>query len=75
MSKAFTDYRLKNQKAYVASRNISRPVVGRGFSPVWPILHDYVGDSNLPVYERSYDTQWLGTCRHRLFKIPIDTEK
>jgi hypothetical protein len=75
MSKAFIDKRLKNKKAYVASRNVDRPVVVKGFSPIWPVLDDYVGDNNPPVSERKYDTKWLGTCRHRLFKIPLDTDQ
>jgi hypothetical protein len=75
MSKAFVDHRLKNQKAYVASRNIKRPIVGRGFSPVWPVLDDYVGDNNIPIHDKTYRTRWLGTCRHRLFNIPSEPQE
>ena len=67
MSKAFVDERLKNQKAYVASRNILRPVIQSGFSPVWPILDDYQVEDT-PVVDKSYNTKWLGKGRYRLFK-------
>ena len=72
MAKAFMDPRLKNQKCYVASRNIERPKVMVGASPVWPILDDYgVGDI-VPIVDREYDTKWLGKGRYRLFEIPHD---
>ncbi len=67
MAKAFTDPRLKNQKCYVASRNIQRPTVIIGASPVWPILEDY-GVTEKPLVDREYDTRWLGKGRYRLFK-------
>jgi len=75
MSKAFIDPRLKNKKAYVASRNIKRPVVGRRFSPVWPVLDEYVGDNNPPVHDRAYRTRYLGTCRRRIYKLPADAKE
>ena len=67
MAKAFKDSRLKNQKAYVASKNILRPIIDSGFFPAWPLLDDYLVDENNPEFDRSYDTKWLGNCRHRLF--------
>ena len=68
MAKAFTDPRLRNKKAYVASRNVKRPITGSGFSPIWPVLDDYVGDSK-PLLDREYRTKWLGMGRHRVYKI------
>jgi hypothetical protein len=69
MVKSFLDERLCNQKAYTSSRNCVRPLVGSDFSPVWPIVDDYVGVDNPPLLEKEYMTQWLGKGRYRLFKI------
>ena len=68
MAKAFTDPRLKNQKCYVASRNILRPVVKAGFSPLWPILDDY-NIMEEAVVDKTYNTKWLGKGRHRIYKL------
>jgi len=67
MAKAFLDPRLKNQKCYVASRNILRPIVWSGVAPVWPFLDDYLMDFT-PIEDRIYDTKWMGKGRFRLFK-------
>jgi hypothetical protein len=69
MSKAFIDERLKNQKSYVSSRNIDRPMVVRGISPKWPIVEDFLEDKEYEVVQREYETQWLGNCVHRLYKL------
>ena len=74
MAKAFVDPRLRNKKAYVSSRNIKRPTIGRKFSPTWPVMDDYVGENNPAILDKTYDTPWLGKCRYRLFKITDDTE-
>ena len=74
MAKAFTDSRLRNQKAYVASKNIKRPIEGKGIPVLWPIYDDYVGENNIPIIDKTYGTKWLGTCRYRLFKIAPATE-
>jgi hypothetical protein len=71
MAKAFTDPRLKNQKSYVTSRNIERPIVEKGFSPVWPVLDDFVGEDNPPVVDKKYTTRFLGKGRHRIFKVKV----
>ena len=71
MVKAFLDPRLKNQKAYVASRNITRPVVIKGASPVWPILDEYNIDPT-PLSDKTYTTERLGMGRHRHFKTHND---
>lgn len=65
MAKAFIDRRLKNQKAYVSSRNVLRPVVGR---MILPVLYEYVEKDAIPVIDKKYKTKWMGECRHRLFK-------
>jgi hypothetical protein len=68
MAKAFVDARLKNQKCYVASRNVLRPQILGGSFPLWPILDDY-GVDETPVIDKTYDTNYLKKCRYRLFKI------
>jgi len=72
MAKAFTDPRLKNQKCYVTSRNIQRPVIQGGSFPVGIILDDY--GVTTPEVDRTYDTKWLGKGRYRFFKIPNQKE-
>jgi len=75
MSKAFIDPRLKNKKAYVASRNIKRPSEMGGVSPLWPITDDYAVDIEKPIFDKKYYTSFLGNCRYRLFEIPPDEQK
>jgi len=70
MVKAFKDPRLGGKKAYVASRNIIRPVIG-GCSDfvVSYLLCDYVGVDKSPILQRQYMTQYLGNCDYQLFNI------
>lgn len=65
MVKAFTDPRLKNKKAYMASRNIKRPqiIAGEDYSFL-PVQDDYVGDEK-PVIDKEYNTYHMGKCRYR----------
>lgn len=74
MAKAFLDPRLKNQKCYVASRNIKRPLVNSGVpsSMLGIIFDDYGINENDPVLDREYLTSWLGKGRHRIFKSKND---
>jgi hypothetical protein len=67
MAKAFTNPKLKNQKCYVASKNMKRPVVQGGSFNVNYILDDYGVEA--PIVDRTYETKWLGQGRYRLFKI------
>jgi len=66
MLKAHLDIRLRNQKAYVCSRNIARPVVYSGV-PVWPILDDYGAVDNSLAEQREFDTIWLGRCIYQRY--------
>lgn len=70
MAKAFVDPRLKNQKCYVASRNIQRPNVMKGVSNagIGIILDEYGVNENEPLVDREYLTNWLGKGRYRIFK-------
>lgn len=69
MAKAFLDPRLKGLKAYVGSRNLKRPRIESGFSPVHYVLDDWVGVDNLPLKDKTFMSQWLGKGRYRLYKI------
>jgi len=68
MAKAFTDFRLKNQKSYVCSRNMIRPVIGSGFESKSFVLDEW-GVDNSPILEKTFMTQWLGKGRYRLYKL------
>lgn len=74
MSKAFVDPRLKNQKCYVASRNILRPKVIKGvsYSGIGIIFDEYGVDENKALVDREYLTSWLGKGRYRIFKTKND---
>ncbi|OHB14688.1 MAG: hypothetical protein A2431_00570 [Candidatus Zambryskibacteria bacterium RIFOXYC1_FULL_39_10] len=71
MAKAFTDKKLKNQKAYVSSWNVERPVVESDTSAIY-YLFKYTNENDLPVVEKEYLTRWLGKGHFRLFKITND---
>ncbi len=68
MAKAFSDRRLKNQKAYVSSRNILRPVIESN-PMLLAVLFEKVGPDDKPVHDKEYETRYLGKCRYRLFKV------
>jgi len=71
MAKAFVDPRLKNQKCYVASRNMKRPIVeGGNFSA--SLMIEQFGIVDEVVVDRKYQTKWLGEGRYRLLKIQDD---
>ncbi len=70
-TKAFLDPRLINQKSYVASRNIKRPVIQKGPFPVDYVLDEF-GVTEPPIIDRKYNTKWLGEGRLRIFKLNHD---
>jgi hypothetical protein len=70
-TKAFLDPRLKNQKSYVASRNIKRPLEQKGPFIMSIVLEETVPTSE-PVVDRTYQTKWLGEGRYRVFKTNHD---
>ena len=69
MAKAFTDPRLKHQKAYASSRNVNRPYIVSGSFSMWPLLDDYLGLDPVAVKDKRYDTKYLGQVHYQLFKI------
>jgi len=66
MSKAYSDPRLKNSKAYVASRNIIRPKIMKGVNPLWPVLDDYKLSPSMLL--RSESTKASGNPQKRAWK-------
>lgn len=74
MAKAFIDPRLKNQKCYVASRNIERPNVMKyvSYAGIGFILDQHGMNQNEPIVDREYLTSWLGRGRLRIFKKKND---
>lgn len=74
MAKSFVDHRLMNQKAYVCSRNLKRPVIHGGLSnfAMSVMLEDAEVNPDLPESEKIYDTHWLGTARHRIYKLSTE---
>ena len=66
MAKAFTDRRLRNQKAYATSRNVTRPVVEKD-GLILPLLYAHVEENALPIIDSRYNTKWLGNCHYRHF--------
>lgn len=70
-TKAFLDPRLKNQKSYVTSRNIKRPLEQKGPFYMPEVLEQF-GATDEPLVDRTYHTKWLGEGRFRLFKINND---
>jgi len=67
-TKAFLDPRLKNQKSYVASRNIKRPIIQKGPFLIPVVLEEY-GITEDALVDSTYSTKWLGEGRYRLFKF------
>lgn len=65
MAKAFTDPRLRNQKSYVASKNILRPVISKGTSSLWAVF-DELNDAEV-IADEKYFSRFLGDCHHRVF--------
>ncbi len=71
MAKAFTDRGLKNQKSYVSSRNVARPVIDRNTILLYALYQ--VAENAEPLYHKTYPTKWLGECDHTIYeRIPID---
>ena len=67
MTKAYMDPRLKNQKCYVASRNIKRPIVYGGNFSATLYLEQFNAMQDA-IVDKTYNTSWLGEGRYRLFK-------
>lgn len=72
MAKSFIDYRLKNQKAYVCSRNLLRPQIYGGISSFGTdsLLEEF--GVTTPEIDKTYDTHWLGKARHRIYKLSTE---
>lgn len=69
MVKAFLDPRLSGRKAYVSSRNVSRPYSFGGSFDFYPYLVDYGAVDNSLLEQFEYDTIWLGKGRVKKYLI------
>jgi len=75
MSKTMSDTRLVDQRAFSASRNILRPMSFRTPTQISFASEEFgVNGDNELVYERSYDTLWLGRCDYKVYKLPESYE-
>lgn len=68
MSKAVYDKRLSLQKAYVASRNILRPLSFAN-SMAFEYRELIWGVDNLIPFEKIFDTLWLGRCIYKAYNL------
>jgi len=69
LSKALYNERLAAQKAYVASRNVLRPLSLTN-SLAFGIIDDlWAVDKSVETIEKVYSTMWLGRCVYKRFKI------
>ncbi len=70
MSKAMSDPRLLGKKSYSASRNVLRPVSFNTPATVDLACEAWGIDADTkPIYEKEYDTKWMGKCRHRNYSL------
>lgn len=65
--KAMHDERIGYQKAYVASRNVLRPVQV-SYASAFQYLSEIVGGIT-PSVVRQFETQWLGTCKYTRYLL------
>jgi len=71
MAKAFLDPRLRGKKAYIASRNILRPVIDKN-TLLLPYFYGYKGidlSTAITLHEKEYETLWLGKGRYKLYQL------
>lgn len=63
--------RLGNSKAYVCSRNVMRPVSlpFATSTQLFYYINEVVGEGAQPSQVRSFETQWLGTCKYSRYVV------
>lgn len=69
LSKGMSDDRLIGVKAYSSTRNIMRTVSFNNQAQVDFIQEQMIAVDNVHVFEKTYDTLWLGRCIYRRYKI------
>jgi len=69
MSKSYLDSRLTNQKCYVSSMNIKRPIIQEIMTSINYILEDWKISTVEPCEKNEYGTQWLGRCNKIIYKL------
>jgi len=73
MFKTMFDDRLLAQKAYVASRNVLRPVQST-FNEAFGFLQCLVGDT-VPERKAVWEAPYLGSCRYTRYVVDIGNER
>lgn len=76
MSKAMLDDRLRNERAYICSRGIMRPVSLPGIAVSYS--DEIFGidlSTAIPLHSRQFGTQWLGVGRYASYRLPKSDEK
>lgn len=68
MGKAILDNRLYGKRAYMASRNVRRPITSSGF-PLWWVEDEFELSTIEPLLSKDFVTQWLGQGRYKLYKL------
>jgi len=68
MQKAMHDDRLAGKRAFLASRNVMRPLLFKSAVPV-VFSREILGVDIELLTERSFETDWLGRCDYKLFKV------
>jgi len=71
MAKALSDNRLSGKRAYNASHNVQRPLSLKGglFRTYSELLIGIELSTAEARHDRSFETQWLGECRYRLYEL------
>jgi len=65
MSKAMLDKRLRNKKAYVASRNALRPV-SLSYASAFTFIEEIIGDTQPEVVSK-FTSEWLGNATYKRY--------
>ena len=68
MAKSFIDKRLVSKKAYMASRNVRRSSSVSNFPKD---LLKMIVRKGSKVYQKDFQTQWLGSCRYQVYNNDI----
>jgi len=68
MSKASTDSRLSNQRAYSSSYNVVRPY-SAGSNSLSPYLSTFIPNDKITIKEYNYETPFLGKCNYSQYKV------
>lgn len=68
MTKNIDDKRLRGKKSYLASRNLEKPKEYTG-NDAMEIIEGYALEDIKPVYESSFDTEYLGCVSYKEYNL------